>query len=397
MPVSPEMTRERKIQWLVLFILTGFVASVIYHYVMGAYVGEGFPKNTFLFTPKARFSDFLAVYQAKSSVYFPFGNLVVALFCAIEPVKLAFGLFMLLGLVFVAVYFWINLRVKSRVDTFLNVLVFAGCSFPVLFLFDRANFELICFVFVALSVFFFARRSFMVSGILLSAAVGMKLFPIVFLVLFLSEKRYKEAATSVLASLVLTVASVAFLSHGDIVGYLRSYLETLHYYQSNYVVGNDGLDFGNSLFGALKVLFFEGANSHLEKLLLPYLVFASVAFVLLSLYVITIEKQLWKKVTLMVIALCLLPYVSADYKLVYLFAPLFLLINTKSDSENSRSIRGEGFASRIFIVLFGLLLLPKNYRPFVDVYDGVYLDPFLMSLLALLIVGCGVVGAVKRG
>lgn len=41
---------------------------------------------------------------------------------------------------------------------------------------------------------------------------------------------------------------------------------------------------------------------------------------------------------------------------------------------------------KIYVVLFALLLIPKNYRLFFNYYDGVYIDPFIMSIFTFLLI-----------
>jgi hypothetical protein len=68
-----------------------------------------------------------------------------------------------------------------------------------------------------------------------------------------------------------------------------------------------------------------------------------------------------------------LPFVSADYKLIHLFIPLFLLFNDDSPDKYSSA----------YLFLFGLLLIPKHYF---DYLLPSVLDPFIMIFIAILIV-----------
>jgi hypothetical protein len=97
---------------------------------------------------------------------------------------------------------------------------------------------------------------------------------------------------------------------------------------------------------------------------------------LLAIYVIFIEKELWKKFALAIIAFCLLPLVSCDYKLIHMLIPMLMFINSKRSSK----------LDIIYALIFALLLIPKNYHLFLQIYDGVILDPLLLITLMLLIV-----------
>ncbi len=67
-------------------------------------------------------------------------------------------------------------------------------------------------------------------------------------------------------------------------------------------------------------------------------------------YLVLVDEVLWRKVTLLVCALNLLPIVSGDYKLLYLFVPLYLFINKE---ELHRM-------DWVYAVLFSLLLIPEK-------------------------------------
>jgi hypothetical protein len=88
------MSKEEKIRIFVLIILTGFIVSVVYHYVLGAYFLKGYPANSFLFTPLDKLNDFFNVYAVKGSIYFPFANFIINLFCLIKPAVLSLILFL---------------------------------------------------------------------------------------------------------------------------------------------------------------------------------------------------------------------------------------------------------------------------------------------------------------
>jgi len=88
----------------------------------------------------------------------------------------------------------------------------------------------------------------------------------------------------------------------------------------------------------------------------------------------------------------LLPYVSADYKLIHFFIPILLFVSYKTSDFLKFDLKSKKiFLKRTtifdycFTILFGLLIIPKNYRFFKNLYDGVFFDPVIMLLLLLLI------------
>jgi hypothetical protein len=117
---------------------------------------------------------------------------------------------------------------------------------------------------------------------------------------------------------------------------------------------------GVSLLTFIKLLSIEtGVLRGLDdgRFLSCYFVSAGVIGLLVVLYVVLVEKEMWRRTALLVFAMLLLPHISADYKLLHLYLPLFLFVNSASRSR----------LDHLFVVLFGLLLIPKDYYYFSQV------------------------------
>jgi hypothetical protein len=88
------------------------------------------------------------------------------------------------------------------------------------------------------------------------------------------------------------------------------------------------------------------------------------------------KLTLWKKVTILVLSFIVLPQISFDYKLVSLTIPLMLFIG--SDEQSKYNVH--------FSILFGLLLIPKDYFMIVsDVSISIIINPLLIFILLCLI------------
>jgi hypothetical protein len=226
-----------------------------------------------------------------------------------------------------------------------------------MFALSRGNYETIVFIFVALFVYFYQNGKASLSVIFLSLAIAMKPFPAVFLILLFSNKKYKEAAYTILLAVLITIASYASFNGGIIIN-LKSHLATLQMYNNEYAIGNDGLGYGNSMFGATKIFiaYFYPESFHIvvNKLFRIYTLLTAILFGLISIYIIIVEKEYWKKVALLVFCMNIFPHVSADYKLIHLFIPLFLYINTKKTDNNDL----------LYISIFSLLVISKSYYYF---------------------------------
>jgi hypothetical protein len=117
---------------------------------------------------------------------------------------------------------------------------------------------------------------------------------------------------------------------------------------------------------------------NIQHLLQKYYIAALLIFVLLSFYIILKENKFWKKVTLLVFSMCLLPHVSGNYKLLSLFIPIFLFINSPGYKDEKHDL--------LYTLLFAFLLIPKNYRFIANLYGGVVIDPIIMILMSVLVI-----------
>ncbi len=373
------MERKRKIEYLSLFTLAGFSLGIIFYYI--------FPSNPFLFIPQDRFNDFFNVLKwnqylpaepSPNRSYFPFTYIIINVFNLIRSEILSLFVFIILFFYFFIQYSLKNIKTEDKVVDCKNVFIFSFFSYPVLFLIDRANFESFVFIFLSLFIYFYQNKKILISAVFLSFAISMKLFPAVFLILFLSDKKYKEAAYTVIFTIVISIISLSFLT-GSLTDNIQRMLLNMKLFNLVYVIRGLGFDYGHSLFSVLKIInYFINMNIYVEKLLTPYLIFVLVFFAFLAVYVIFYETELWKKVTNLTISMCLFPYVSSNYKLIHFFIPLYLFINT--DKKEKYDI--------LYVILFSLLLMPKNLRFIIkyDFYSGVLIDPLIMLILLFVII-----------
>jgi hypothetical protein len=373
------VSREERIHGIALIIAVGFAVAVFYHYWLGTYYGMGYPYNTFLFRPEDRWMDFKWLVQIGADPYsvnrgfpnLPFLCRYAWLFSGLDTkVGLVahvgtFALFFLgLG--------WANLKTSSRLSTCLNVFIVCGMSYPFLISIDRANFEITAFMCVSLFVILYGKRP-IPGAVLLGVAVALKGFPGILALLLVTDRKWKELLVVVGVAIATTVASYMSFPGGFAQAVL-GHLDNITRYNESYLVGNEGLYFGHNLYGAVKfILLSIHSPSVPSPLILPAVLV--LGLVLTAGYLLLVEKVQWRRIVVLVCALCLLPVVSGDYKLLYLFIPLYLFTN-KQEAES---------VDWLYVALFGLLLIPKNYlripsEPEANI--GVLLNPLLLLALA---------------
>jgi hypothetical protein len=348
------MDKARKVSIISAIVIAGFALSVGYHYWQGAYAGRAYPYNTFLFLPSAYSSDFTDVvregasldpYRQYGSAQYPLLVIVGYVFSLIPNHSYPIYLLLLGSLFFAlsAALLWFD----NWWTSVTHIFIIAFLSYPFLFAVDRGNFELLVSVCLLAFVFFFTRKHYLVSAVALSFAVALKFFPVVFLVLFLRERKYREAIASLVASAVLTLASLLLLKGGLAAN--APYL--LH---GSNLLGDNYVQRGVSLLTLLKIISFEsGLFQGIDptRFLRYYVLGASLAGVLMCAYVWARERVLWKQTAVLTSAMLLLPHISADYRLLHVFVPLYLFVNCKTRSK----------LDALYLSLFGLLLIPKDY------------------------------------
>lgn len=405
------LTRETKIKLVCLIVLTGFIVAFLYHSYLGLVMHLPYPYNTFLFLPSDRFNDFFnGFYQSKHfnpyfepgyywplRAMFPFLYLIYCLMALFDGTTML-TIFLISSLGFIFYINFKNCLTKDPVMTVLFTSILTFFSYPVIFTLDRANTESWLYILLYFAVSFFAQQKYTRSAILFSFVFAMKPFPAIFGILFVRKKRFREILLMIFLTLFLTIVPLFSFKSGfwNNLNHLRYSLDDV--YPKNYILQHGGLAYGNSLWGMIKIIHASlAANikaSNLEALI-PiyspmYSLYSKISWMMLALvllYVLLVEQTFWKKIALLTFSMNLFPAVSGDYKLLYVFIPLFLFINF---SQKSRW-------DFIYLVLFSLLLIPKNYDQYVfpNLFInnmsniGIVINPMLMSLISLLIIAQG--------
>lgn len=397
------MTRSQKIDLIAAVILIGFMVAVGYHYWLGVYWRRFYPDNTFLFLPSDRFADFYTFYFANLhrnpylgpvlGVQYPLLNAIGYLFTVLNVHDAYFVYSLLVTTAFV----YLNATHLGNSDiyaSFLRVVVFTFFTYPALLLADRGNPEALVFIALAFFLYFWRQGKWIISSVCLASAIAMKLAPILFLVFLVAERRFKEIAYTLGFTLLLTgislcvfeggfLANADFILRGNNIGSspaLTKLLSDASFFQR-----------GVTLFGVTKLLLFlTHSLNHFDAntLLILYKWIGGFCFLVLSIYIIFIEQEQWKRLALTVFAFLMFPHLSADYKLIHIFLPMYLLINTEQHQR-----------THIFYALmFALLLIPKDYYLFpgissdaqvADISIAMLINPTIMLITMAVIVIAG--------
>jgi hypothetical protein len=386
--VDPNVKGAR-VRLLVTIVLVGTLVSIVWHYVSGFYVGQGYPRSTFLFRPDDYFNDWRTDYiyaqdylrgTPQGFAYFPFAVLTVA---AATIAPMVVGFFLIIAQ-FLAVFVlmlraWV-VDLEQHVLTKVQYgLILVVLSYPVLFALDRMNLEIVLFTFIAgFFYFLYVRDSPWLAALCLGAAIAFKLYPATLLLLLLAERRFRPLALTVVFSLGLTAIGAVLLSalgHYSLADVWGENARALGFYQQVAVIDGAGVQHGHSIWGLVGLwdmvhgLPVAGWQTNL------YAVAAAMIFLGLAVYVVFRETERWKRVLFALVPALLLPYVSADYTLIHLYFPLVFFLNAPRVSRWNVA----------YVGLFGLLLVPVDYYYVLgDVSISVIVYPVALSALLLL-------------
>jgi len=393
--------KESKIHFIGTGILIGFIISCLICYVSGAYLRLGYPYNTFLFNPRDAFNDFFNMYNLNvnrnpyfepyffHSNYYPFGNFIFYLFTFLNKGK-AFSLYLVITIGSLIIINAKQLRAGGKIQI-KDVIIFSLLSFPVLYTLDRGNIEGIIFPILYLFLYFNSKNDTFPSAIMLAIAISIKIYPAIFILLLISDKKYREIVLSVFFVIVLTITSLLLFENG--------FYANLNYVLSGFEINSNSflmpyyMQQGVGLYSMIKMILIkagliEGMNlSLLLKIYFKLIIFLSF---LLSAYVIFIEKTLWRKIALLSIAMILFPHISCEYKMINIFLPIYFFLDENRDHRHDL----------FFLILFVLMLIPNNYYFFSQIWSdsghqdisiSVMIQGIAMILMILTIVKDGII------
>lgn len=358
------MEKTKKIQLLSTILLFGFALGVIYHYIMGHYLNIKDLSDSFLYPTSYSFCDFFGIfdyikdfkpYQETTLwiVYFPLAYLFLIPFAFVKNAVLSYLLF-ISGFVFYFIYMNIkNFYCKNldMLQNIQNIFILTFLSYPFLYNIDKGNFDMWLFILLGLWAYAFNSKKYLTSSILLALINAIKPFTIFVLLLYLLKKKYREFFLSVTLSAFLIIGGF-MLFPDNFWNQIIVFIKTLKLFKFIYALGPEyGLGYCSSIFTPLKILILHiSTNDFFINMFVKIYNYCAIALTLITMFFVWREKSFWKQLTLLFSNFILLPYVTYDYKLIFLYIPLWFFINEKEKSK----------LDVFYIILFGLLFIPKN-------------------------------------
>lgn len=198
------------------------------------------------------------------------------------------------------------------------------CSFPLVFLVQRANIEIILWIVIALGILVYLRGYAILAAFLFGLAASVKLYPIFLLGLFLKRKQDTPAFLVGLTTAVMALLAACAYSGPTLLVAANGFTHGIGSFQDHYIdkVSKVEVIFDHSLFSPLKYSAFQQHTSPAAWTHTYYLVAGTFA---LLLFLRIRSFPALNRIVFLLVAMVCLPPVSFTYTLVHLYLPALLL------------------------------------------------------------------------
>ncbi len=236
-----------------------------------------------------------------------------------------------------------GLRLEKYLFTFLILL-----SGPFLFQFERANIIFLALLFLIIFVFFKDSKNRLVREFaLLSLAIsaGIKIYPAVFVILLLKEKRFKESLRVLLYGLALFI--FPFFTIGGI--------NQLPILIKNVFLTTDettkwGFGYMVNVQNTVRI-FFGFLGNFSDKVIIIGRALSLIVLVL-GLVMAFVTKIRWKALAILTILMVVVPSVSYEYTLIFMLIPLIVFLD-REEKENR--------IDYLYLFCFFLIFMPFSF------------------------------------
>jgi len=300
-------------------------------------------------------------------ILYPFsrlGDFIHQLPKDIRPEQAAMiGCFIFLMISF-GMFFYLMYEGKNgkRREKLLTTLACA-CSGFILYNIDRANTVILAVAFLWLFLLFYRDENLFyrhLALIGLAISVALKVYPVIFGVLLLYEKRWKDAAWAIFYGILAVFLPFLFFRQGFAA--IPQLIYNVQLNSKKYYGGSFSM-ISNHIFDTTNIMTAGFA----------------VAKILMALVMVLAWKQkvFWKQILLLTCALLLSPTHSGYYCGLYLFIPLIFFLNEEE----------HGNLDWFYLMLFILAVNPLQFRvvlPETGIFRTVF-DNFMLQNMAVIV------------
>lgn len=364
--------------------------------------GVAHPFDTILTNPLSRYGDFFGVSDewfrfgwsspGYGMLYLPATYIPIELLqrLGIGPYKSVFLLLLsMLVLLLVITRKILKLVSANRIWQILLLCLTVTC-YPIWFIYGTANLEGFLLLSIFAAYFFLLRSQNNLAALMIGVAASFKIFPILFLLVFLSLSKVNYRKIVYYFSLGFVIPSalaVLFLPRGVFQNGFGSFLQIIEntvasqeMYAELMYFSQSGTHFGHSFLNGIHSVF--GENFWPTR---PIYLYSSIALILFGLTPVIINLLRRRKMNLFMLSVvtavigCLAPPTSNDYKLWYFLPACFVFSFVKNVTR----------IEKIVFILLPIILVAKPYlhtgvQPWANANS--YVTPTIMVLIILLLI-----------
>jgi len=268
-------------------------------------------------------------------------------------------------------FFVVVMEVKkgSKIEKYLFCFIILF-SAPVLFLFERANIVFVALIFLMIFSFFKDNKNSIIREIAiisLAISIGIKLYPVLFALLLIKEKRFKDVIR-----LAVYLAVVFILPLFAIGGLSQITLVFKNIYNTSDIHLEWGVGYSVNILNITRSFFAILGNFGNSPIILGKLF--SFVILFLGLFSIFVSRSKWKTVAFLTLLMILVPSISYEYVLIFMIIPLIMFLDR------------EGVAAPIdylYLTCFVMIFIPftLNKIDFINSGFGVRARPLTYGLL----------------
>ena len=204
-------------------------------------------------------------------------------------------------------------------------------------------------------------------------AAVLKVYPVLFGILLLQDKRYKDIAFCVVTGLILTFVPFFFFKHG--LSSIPHIFENIHIHTETYSTPSTEYQFGihalcKEITYAIYYLHPDSISDHSANLVNTFAQVTSALLALISLVLAFFERRRWLQLGLIAMVIMVYPFHSIFYCALYLL-PMMILFLSKEE------------CTKIDYVIAGLLVVIMN--PIQFVVEPISLTPVIANICTIIL------------
>jgi hypothetical protein len=260
-------------------------------------------------------------------------------------------------------------------------LLFAGAttllSYPLVLLLQRWNIEVLVWLVGTIGVWCFLTGRANAAAVFIGVAASMKLYPIIFLGLFLPRRKYGGFLVGIAIFAAVTLLSLYFIGP-NLAAAARWNAEQMSVFSKYYVGDIWALGYDHSFFALVKATTLHWHPNYFAWAR-PYSITVavlSVALYFLRVWTLPLPNQV---LALSILSVTLAP-LSYDYTLLNLYPAFAVLAVLAVQAQHRRTVVPHLIA---IMVLFALIFTPESYIVFGAVRYGAQLRT--ICLIAMLV------------